>query len=181
MAEKQQDAPKSAGKGKPTPSRKAQEAAHAKPLVGARTPEARKAQRDAMAAERRKSREGMMAGDDRYLTARDKGPQRRMARDIVDSRFTVGELLMPALFIIIIVSGTKDDNITVITLAVMWVLFAALAIDGILIARKVEKRIAAKFGAEKVERGLRWYAAMRSIQMRPMRLPKPQVKRGTKI
>ncbi|MDE2386138.1 MAG: DUF3043 domain-containing protein [Actinomycetales bacterium] len=181
MAEKPQDAPKSAGKGKPTPSRKAQEAAHAKPLVGARTPEARKAQREAMNAERRKAREGMMAGDDRYLTARDKGPQRRLARDIVDSRFTVGELLMPALFVIIIVSAAPNKNIEMITLAVMWVLFAGLAIDGFLIGRKVEKRVAAKFGADKVERGLRWYAAMRSIQMRPMRLPKPQVKRGTKI
>lgn len=182
MAEKsQQDAPKPAGKGKPTPSRKAQEAAHAKPLVGARTPEARKAQREAMNIERRKAREGMMAGDDRYLTARDKGPQRRLARDVVDSRFTVGELLMPALFLIIIVSAAPGKEIQLITLAVMWVLFIALAIDAILIARKVEKRVAAKYGAEKVERGLRWYAAMRSIQMRPMRLPKPQVKRGTKI
>ena len=29
-----------------------------------------------------------------------------------------------------------------------------------------------------MERGLGWYAAMRSLQMRFMRLPKPQVKRG---
>jgi hypothetical protein len=36
-----------------------------------------------------------------------------------------------------------------------------------------------KYG-DKVEKGLRWYAAMRSIQMRGMRLPKPQVKRGNK-
>lgn len=181
MAEKPQDAAKPAGKGKPTPSRKAQEAAHVKPLVGARTPEARKAQREAMNAERRKAREGMMAGDDRFLTARDKGPQRRMARDLVDSRFTIGELLMPALFVIIIVSAVPNRNIEIITLAVMWLLFAGLAIDGFLIGRKVEKRVSEKFGADKVERGLRWYAAMRSIQMRPMRLPKPQVKRGTKI
>jgi hypothetical protein len=29
-----------------------------------------------------------------------------------------------------------------------------------------------------VEKGLGWYGAMRIIQMRFMRLPKPQVKRG---
>ena len=35
-----------------------------------------------------------------------------------------------------------------------------------------------KFGEGKVEKGLGWYAAMRTVQMRFLRLPKPQVKRG---
>jgi hypothetical protein len=34
-----------------------------------------------------------------------------------------------------------------------------------------------KFGAGKAEK-VRWYAAMRALQLRVMRLPKPQVKRG---
>ena len=173
--------PAAAGKGKATPSRKAQEAAHRKPLVGDRSAEGRKAQRAAMQEDRRKAREGMMAGDDRYLTARDKGPQRRMARDIVDSRFTVGELVMPALFVVILVSAIPNKIIETMTLLFMWALFIAIAVDGILIGRKVQKRLEEKFGSDRVERGLRWYAAMRSIQMRAMRLPKPQVKRGTKI
>lgn len=183
MAEKNSEtaAVKPSGKGKPTPSRKEREAAARRPLVGERTPEARKAQRAAYQEERRKAREGMMAGDERYLTARDRGPQRRLARDIVDSRFTVGELLLPSLFIIILVSALPDKRIELVTLFIMWGLFIALAIDGYLIGRKVQKRLTEKYGAEKVERGLRWYAAMRSIQMRMMRLPKPQVKRGTKI
>lgn len=183
MAEKNSEtaAAKPSGKGKPTPSRKEREAAARRPLVGERTPEARKAQRAAYQEERRKAREGMMAGDERYLTARDRGPQRRLARDIVDSRFTVGELLLPSLFIIILVSALPDKRIELVTLFIMWGLFIALAIDGYLIGRKVQKRLTEKYGAEKVERGLRWYAAMRSIQMRMMRLPKPQVKRGTKI
>ena len=172
---------KAAGKGKPTPTRKEREAAARKPLVGDRTPEARKAQKAAYQEERRKAREGMMAGDERFLTARDRGPQRRLARDIVDSRFTVGELLMPSLFVIIIVSALPDKGIELVTLFIMWALFIALAIDAFLIGRKVQNRLAEKYGADKVERGLRWYAAMRSIQMRMMRLPKPQVKRGTKI
>ncbi|MEY4296344.1 MAG: hypothetical protein RL016_190 [Actinomycetota bacterium] len=178
---KETAASKAAGKGKPTPTRKEREAAARKPLVGDRTPEARKAQKAAYQEERRKAREGMMAGDERYLTARDRGPQRRLARDIVDSRFTVGELLMPALFVIIIVSALPDKRVELATLFIMWGLFIALAIDGFLIGRKVQNRLAEKYGADKVERGLRWYAAMRSIQMRMMRLPKPQVKRGTKI
>ena len=44
---------------------------------------------------------------------------------------------------------------------------------GIILTRKIK----AKFGEDKAER-VRWYAAMRALQLRPLRLPKPQVKRG---
>ena len=63
----------------------------------------------------------------------------------------------------------------------MWLLFVAIAIDAYFAGRRAYRKVAAKYGEDKVERGIRWYAAMRSTQMRPMRLPKPQVKRGTKV
>jgi hypothetical protein len=44
-------------------------------------------------------------------------------------------------------------------------------------AIRVKRAARAKWG-DKTEKGLGWYAAMRSIQMRFLRLPKPQVKRG---
>jgi hypothetical protein len=45
----------------------------------------------------------------------------------------------------------------------------------------VKKRVAHKFGADRIESGLGWYGAMRSIQMRSLRIPKPQVARFTKL
>jgi Flp pilus assembly protein TadB len=171
----------STGKGRPTPARKQQEAANRKPIVGAKTPEAVKAAKTRAAQERRESREGMLRGEERYLTARDKGPQRRLARDIVDSRFTAGQLVMPALFLMIIISYAANTTVQVFTLLAMWVLFFVIAVDAFFIGRRVEKAIENKFGKGKTEKGVRWYAAMRSIQMRPMRLPKPQVKRGEKV
>ncbi|HBR88729.1 MAG TPA: DUF3043 domain-containing protein, partial [Microbacterium sp.] len=36
----------------------------------------------------------------------------------------------------------------------------------------------AKFGEDRLEKGLGWYGAMRIVQMRFLRLPKPQVTRG---
>jgi hypothetical protein len=50
-------------------------------------------------------------------------------------------------------------------------------LDALMLSMNIRRRVRAKFGTENVERGLAWYAAMRSIQMRPMRMPKPQVKR----
>jgi hypothetical protein len=169
------------GKGRPTPARKQQEAARRKPLIGDKSPEAVKAARAKAVEERKKAREGMLRGEERYLTARDKGPQRRLARDIVDSRFTAGQLVMPALFLMIIISYSANQAVQVLTLLAMWVLFFVIAVDAFFIGRRVDKAIENKFGKGKLEKGVRWYAAMRSIQMRPMRLPKPQVKRGEKV
>lgn len=181
----QPDAPKS-GKGRPTPARKQQEMLRKKPVVGNKSPEAKRAAKKTLNAERAKAREGLANGEDRYLTARDRGPQRKLARDVVDSRFTIGELVLPMLFLVIIVSSIRPDDaqldltIQLGTLVAMWGLFVAIGIDGYFIGRRTQKVVELKYSG-KAEKGLRWYAAMRSIQMRGMRLPKPQVKRGTKI
>ena len=170
--------PTASGKGRPTPSRKAKEAANIRPLVGAKTPEAKKAARAALNDERAKARAGMMAGEERYLSPRDKGPQRRMARDMVDARlFTVGELLIPALFVVIITNTIQNTVVEVIGLMILWGLLFAIVVDATLIGFKVKKEISKKYG--NVDRGVVWYSASRSFQMRPMRLPKPQVKRGS--
>jgi len=169
------------GKGRPPPARKQQEAANFKPIVGNKSPEAVKAAKAKAAEERRKAREGMMRGEERYLTVRDKGPQKRLARDLVDSRFTAGQLVMPALFVMIIISYAGSMTVQVYTLLGMWALFLIIGVDAFIIGRRVSNAIEKKFGKGKVEKGVRWYAAMRSIQMRPMRLPKPQVKRGDKV
>ena len=50
--------------------------------------------------------------------------------------------------------------------------------DMVISSIRVKQAARKKFGAERVEKGLGWYGAMRIIQMRFMRLPKPQVKRG---
>ncbi|GAA3024060.1 hypothetical protein JOE64_001134 [Microbacterium dextranolyticum] len=78
------DAPTGPGKHRPTPSRAEQEAARKRPLV-ADTKEARARAKAELAAQREKARVGMANGDERYLPARDKGPQRKFVRDLVDS------------------------------------------------------------------------------------------------
>ena len=171
---------KTSGKGQATPSRKVAEAANKRPLVGDRSKESRKLSRAEYAAERRAAREGMMKGEEKYLPLRDRGPQKKMAREIVDARFNLGEMILPAMFVFLVASMVNNYIVQLTALILMWVLFAAVVADALIVGRKVERELGAKFGFGKLERGLRWYAAMRSLQMRPMRLPKPTAKRGKK-
>lgn len=165
------------GKGTPTPTRREQEAARKRPLVPTDRKEAARAARQHTAEAREKARLGMAAGDDRYLTARDRGPQRRYVRDYVDARFSIGEYLIPVMLFVIVLSFLPG-YFQVYGLLALWLFFAIAVIDCVILGFRVTKRIGQKFGETKVERGLRWYAAMRALQLRVMRLPKPQVKRG---
>lgn len=169
------------GKGRATPSRKERQAANRKPIVGNRSPEAKKAAKAELAKARAVARAGMANGEERYLTIRDRGPQRKFARDYVDSRFNIGELMIPLMFLVLLLSGLESQELQLALIAAMWLLMLAIVLDGFLLGRKLNAKLAEKFGADRVEKGVRWYAAVRSTQLRVMRLPKPQVRRGTKL
>lgn len=164
------------GKGRPTPTRKEAQAAKAQPLVGGRDKTALKAQRQKQAEARERARVGMMQGDERYLTVRDKGPQRRFVRDYVDARFSVGEFLIPLMLIVLIMTFLPGI-FQVISLAVIWGYVIIAVLDAIVLGFVLQRKLTAKFGAENLQGGFRWYAAMRAFQFRPLRMPKPQVKR----
>lgn len=173
------DAPETpaAGKGRPTPTRAEREAANRRPLV-ANTKEARAAAKAELQARRERARIGMERGDDRYLPARDKGPQRRWVRDYVDAGWHISEWLMAAMLVVILLNLVPLQNIQLWAMAALWGYMLLAIVDMVLLSIRVKRKAATKFGAERRERGLGWYAAMRALQMRFMRLPKPQVKRG---
>lgn len=168
----------SGGKGRPTPTRKEREAANLRPLVSNDRRAATKESRAKMAEVREKARIGMAAGEEKYLPLRDKGPQRRWIRDYVDARFSVGEVLIPVMFLVIILTFINNEIYQLIGIAGLWLFFLVAVVDGFILGIIVNRRLTAKFGADKLQRGNRWYAAMRAMQLRIMRLPKPQVKRG---
>ena len=62
----------------------------------------------------------------------------------------------------------------------LWIFILFVVGDMVITSIRVKRAAKAKFGAGKVEKGLGWYGAMRIVQMRFLRLPKPQVKRGNK-
>ena len=79
-------------KGRPTPKRKeAQSKRVVSSLAPASTKEEKKRAREQSRAARIASRAAYLRGEESALPIRDKGPARRMVRNLVDSRKSVGE------------------------------------------------------------------------------------------
>ena len=167
-----------AGKGTPTPRRKDQEAARRRPLVPTDRKASRAADRQAAADERARVRRALETGDERHLPLKDRGPQKRFARDTVDARFNLGEYLMFAALAFVVISFVvpQASEAQFFILIAFWVVFALVILDTFWLSRQLRRRLTEKF--REIERGTVWYGAMRALQFRPLRLPKPQVTRG---
>lgn len=166
----------------PAPMTASEARARRKTLAGPKlSREERKADRAASRARMTDRRQRMMAGDEAYLLPRDQGPIRRYARDVVDARRNLLGLFMPAtLFLMFAMFTTPQLQLWVSP--AMLVLMAVMAIDGVLLGRKVSRLVDAKFPNNTESRWkLGLYAAGRASQMRRMRTPRPQVERGSDV
>ncbi len=169
-----------AGKGRPTPSRKeAEAAARERARASVDKKAAQKLLRERRADANRKMREGMKAGDEKYLPARDQGPVKRYVRDWVDSRLTFAEFLLPILILIMIGSsfGKRGSTIEALVGYVWTASILLLLTDTVLLRFRLKKALKAKFPDESLK-GTTFYAYMRMLQIRFMRMPKPKVKFG---
>ncbi len=165
----------------PTPKRSAQQANRQRPLVPTDRKAAKEVERQQRIEAQNRLRIANETGDERYLMARDKGPQKRYARNFIDARWMIGEFMMFFVLAFLIISLTFSGNIN-IQVGVqtgLWVLIAIIVIEAIITSSILKRRLVAKFGT--IDRGVRMYATMRALQFRKLRLPKPQVKRGASI
>jgi hypothetical protein len=169
------------GKGRPTPKRSEAEKRRRQPITAPKTrKEAYRRVRERQAGERAKARAGMSRGEDKYLPKRDRGPVRKLARDFVDSRRTVGSYLMYVLLGALLFSVVPVVIFKLLSFFIPPLLVAALLVEGVLISRKVN-RLAAERYPDEDRRGVGFYAAMRGMQIRRLRIPNAQVKIGDKI
>lgn len=169
------------GKGRATPSRRQQEAARRRPLVVSDRKAARRASRTRDAEQRERARIGLANGEERYLPLRDRGPQRRLARDVIDSTWTFGEFLIPIFVIFFVGTIATPTSLSGILFVVLYGYLAVTVVDGLIRAALIRRRLTAQYGRGNVQRGLNLYTVMRAAQFRSLRTPKPQVKRGQKI
>lgn len=170
---------KSASKGRPTPKRKDSQPKRGASLAPAKTREEKRAAKEANRMQRLAQRSAYMRGEESALPARDRGPVRKYVRNLVDSRISVGEFFLPLIFIVLLVSITRNQTIAVLSILTMYVIMIFAIIDGWFLGRKIKKQLAEKFPNESTK-GLALYGFLRSTQMRRMRAPKPNIKRGDK-
>lgn len=164
-----------AGKGRPTPSRKEAEAAARARAKAALDPKASSKQQKSFRAERsREIRAGIKAGDERYLPTRDQGPVRRFIRDFVDSRLCMAEFSIPLLFSSLLASSAGFAGIGT---GLMNATMLVVVVDSVLLRWRMRREIKRRFPGESMK-GTTFYAFMRALQLRFLRLPKPQVKLG---
>ncbi|OKK08277.1 hypothetical protein AMK26_04480 [Streptomyces sp. CB03234] len=167
-----------APKGRPTPKRsEAQTQRRRAQTVPTDRKEAMRRQREARRADLARQRQALASGDERYLPARDKGPVRRFVRDFVDSRFCVAEFFLPLAVVILILSSLPSTQLKNIALLLWLAVIALIIVDSVGIWLRLKKQLAARFPNEP-KRGAVAYGLMRTLQLRRLRLPKPQVKRG---
>jgi hypothetical protein len=165
-----------AGKGAPTPTRRQQEAARKRPLVPNDRKAAREADRAAMQEQRILARRALETGEERYLPFRDKGISRRFIRDYVDARWNLGEFMMLAALVFVVLSFIQDLTVQAVIMMAFWVLIVAVVLDCLILRRSLRRRLSEKFGNPNP--GDLWYGVSRALQLRRLRLPKPQTRRG---
>ncbi|WP_241386133.1 DUF3043 domain-containing protein [Rhodococcus sp. CH91] len=194
-----QPAPKvTVGKGRPTPKRRDAEGRRRGPVAPAPTTakearERRKAARKSQSKEERKvaaakrradaaeRRNRMLAGEEKYLLPRDRGPVRAYVRDLVDSRRNLVGLFMPLALVLIMSMFLGPVVQQYITLA-MFVMMLLMVIEGIYLGRLVNKKVRQRFpDSTDGGFGLGWYAFVRASQIKKLRAPLPRVGPGDAV
>lgn len=163
------------GKGRPTPKRSEAQNKRSGPVAPPPTNrrEAAKQLRAKQAENRQRVRAGSLRGDEALLLKRDQGQVRKMVREIIDGRRTLGWILLP-LAILVIVSGfLKIPAIQSMTFAIWLASLAAVSIDMLFTGFTLSKTIKLVFPDEPRWKGHIRYGLMRTTVMRRFRVPRP--------
>jgi len=164
------------GKGRPTPKRSEAERQRRYTAPGDRKEAMRQTRGRDRVARTRKT-EAMRRGEEWALPAKDKGPVRALARDYVDGKRRFSEFYMYGLVVLLFLLFFRNAVVQTLLPAVLIVMVIVMAVEGYLIGRKVSALAAERCPGEST-RGVRMYAAMRALQIRQLRFPKPRVKPG---
>jgi hypothetical protein len=164
-----------AKKGRPTPKRS--DARAARPAQGtfgtAITKETRQRGRSERNRAVREAREAMRSGDISKMPARERAPERVLARDLVDGRRNLGTFFWMLIILFYIGSFIPNNTAHSVILYVMVVGLLAVFADCWYVAQKVGRAVAERYPDSRVK--VKMYAAQRAVSPRWMRMPKARV------
>lgn len=166
-----------AGKGRPTPKRSESERRRRPFTAPGDRKEANRQYRDRQRQERTRRQQGMQRGEQWALPPRDRGPVKELARDYVDSRRRLSEFYMYGLLVLLALLFVRNALVQSIVPLLVLIAVMIMLVEGIFIGRRVRTLAEERLPGEST-RGVRLYAAMRALQIRRLRMPKPRIKPG---
>jgi hypothetical protein len=144
--------------------------------------EASKRMREQQREARAEARAGMLAGDEKFLPAGDRGPERALVRDIVDSRRNLGSYVLFVLLFVLLGSVLRIPALVVYANMFFYVYILAVVVDSFLLTRRIKRLVPQRLPKSTTPpRSHYFYAIMRSLNIRRLRMPNPRVPIGSKI
>ena len=174
----------SAGKGRPTPKRTAAQGRRTGPVPPPPTTrkEAYKRTREQQAAGRGSARQAAARGDDSALPARDRGPVRRLVRDVVDARRNAGSFFLVVAALVLVGYFIPNPAVQSYTVYVWFAFFLVIIADSFFLGRRIRRTVGERFPDQRESmRSLVWYGISRATMIRRWRFPKPQVALGAEV
>ena len=138
--------------------------------------------REQQALRRTEARQAATRGDDSYLPARDRGPVRKLVRDVVDARRNVGSFFLAIAGVALV--GTVAPSMLLRNYAtfLLFGFFLLLIVDSLVLGRRIRRKVSERFPDEAHRmRSLSWYGISRATMIRRWRFPKPEVPLGTEV
>lgn len=157
------------GKGRPTPKRR-DARKQRRTAAPTNRKEAAALRRARLREQRALQRQALTTGDERHLPARDAGPAKKLARDYVDGRFTMGQIFFGMIILVFGLAFIPYRPVIAVANLLVLVVFIGVVIDAVRVGRGARRAVEAKYGA-KESTGIVAYAMLRSMQPRRMRRP----------
>ena len=169
-------------KGRPTPKRSEAERARRQSLAAPKSSkEARRRARDRARQQRLEQRQALLTGDSAKLPPRDAGPVRKFVRDYVDARLCAAEFFLVIAAVMIVMLFIPNPAVYNLMSLIYLAGLVIIIGDSIWLGFGLRRELRRRFPDKEHRRGAVAYGLMRSMQMRRLRLPRPQVERGQRI
>jgi hypothetical protein len=138
---------------------------------------ARIAMREARREKAAEYRKAMNSGDLSKLPARERVPERVMARDIVDQRRNLGPLLLGVIVLAYFFGLAPVGSLKVAAFYLLPLCLVGIVLDSVVVARRATRQIREKYPNSTVK--VKGYVGQRALM--PARWRQPRPKPGLKI